>query len=127
MATPWVPNAFPTLGTAWTANTVIAINTQISNGSNTYVTTGNVYGDTFANIVSNTRAVSFIPVNSIISYLSNIYITTSNVCPANVFLETTAEKFAAITSNVRLIDVSTGNVQLLQTITTGNMAGNIAK
>jgi len=126
MAIPWVPNAFPTLGTTWTANTVIAINTQISNGSNTYITTGNVYGATFANIVSNTRAVSFIPVNSIISYLSNIYVTTANVCPANVFLVTTAEKFASITSNVRLIDVSAGNVQLLQTITTGNMVGNIS-
>ena len=126
MAIPWVPNAFPTLGTAWTANTVIAINTQISNGSNTYVTTGNVYGATFANILANTRAVNFIPVNSIISYQSNIYVTTANVCPANVFLATTAEKFAAITSNIQLINVSAGNVQLLQTITTGNMSGNIS-
>jgi len=126
IAIPWVSNAFPTLGTAWTANTIIAINTQISNGSNTYVTTGNVYGPTFANIIANTRAVNFIPVNSIISYLSNVYITTGNVCPANVFLETTAEKFAAITSNVRQIDVTAGNITLLQTITTGNMSGNIS-
>lgn len=126
MAIPWVSNAFPTLGTAWTANTVIAINTQISNGSNTYVTTGNVYGSTFANIVANTRAVNFIPVNSIISYESNIYITTANVCPANVFLETVPEKWAAITSNVRQLDVAAGNIALLQTITTANMSGNIS-
>jgi hypothetical protein len=128
MAIPWVSNAFPTLGTAWTANTIIAINTQISNGSNTYVTTGNVYGATFtvANVQANVRQVAFIPINSIISYLSNIYITTANVCPANVFLETTAEKFAAITSNVRQIDLVAGNIVLLQTITTANMSGNIS-
>lgn len=126
ISTPWVPNAFPTLGTAWTANTIFLTGTQINNGSNTFVTTGNVYASNFANILSNVRQVAFIPENSIVSHLGNIYITLGNVCPANVFLATTAEKFAAISSNIRLVDVADGNVHLLQTITMSNMTGNVS-
>ena len=90
------------------------------------MTTGNVYAANFANVLANVRQVAFIPENSIITYSGSTYVTLSNVCPANVFLVTNDEKFAAITSNVRLVDLTAGKVQLLQLISMANMAGNIS-
>ena len=126
LSIPWVSNAMPTLGTPWTANTIFGLGTQISVGTNTYVTTGNVYSSSFNNILANVRQVAFIPINSTINHEGNTYVTLGNVCPANVFLETTAEKFAAISSNLRKVDLTPGNVTLLQQITMANMAGNIS-
>jgi hypothetical protein len=43
---------------AWTANTIIANDTLISYSGSTYLTTGNVFGWTFANITSNVTAIN---------------------------------------------------------------------
>ena len=44
--------------TPWTANAIIATNSLITNSGNIYLTTGNVYGETFANVTSNVQQVS---------------------------------------------------------------------
>jgi hypothetical protein len=121
IASPWVSNGFPTLGTEWTSNTVFADGTQIYFGSNTYFTIGNVYGNTFSLITGNLVQANLIPVNSMVTYQGNVYITTGNVCPANIFNPT----FESISSNVRVVDLAEGNITLLQTLTLSNLQGNI--
>lgn len=120
---PWVPNAFPTLGTAWTSNTVFSYNSVISYTGNNYVVKGNVYSTAFtdATVTANVIQANLIPVNSIVSYQSNFYITTGNVCPANVL----EPQFETISSNTKLLDLAAGNVVLLQTLTLGNLASNV--
>jgi hypothetical protein len=44
--------------TAWTSNTIIAVDSLITRSGNTYLTTGNVYGATFANVTANVTLVS---------------------------------------------------------------------
>lgn len=128
---PWVANAFPTSGTPWTANTVIAYNTQISYNGNTYVVKGNVYSSSFTNLTVQANVIqgNVIPVNSIITHNSNVYVTTGNVCPGNVVLQQAniEAAFNTITSNLHQLDLASGNITLLQTInTTANTAGNIS-
>lgn len=128
---PWVANAFPTSGTPWTANTVVAYNTQISYSGNTYIVKGNVYGSAFTNstVQANVVQGNVIPVNSIVTHNSNVYITTGNVCPGNVVLQQSNVEaaFNTISSNLRKIDLASGNITLLQTInTTANVVGNVS-
>jgi hypothetical protein len=123
IAIPWVPNAFPTLGPAWTANTNFTINSVISYTGNNYVVKGNVYSVAFtdANVTANVIQANLIPINSIISYESNVYITVGNVCPTNVL----EPGFETVSSNTRLLDLAAGNIVLLQTLTLGNLTNNI--
>jgi len=63
--------------TTWAANTIIANNVLITNSGNTYLTTGNVYGTYFANIVSNVQQVS-------INTLAQIRRATDGTSPQTV-------------------------------------------
>ncbi|HET8688722.1 MAG TPA: hypothetical protein VFM18_19065 [Methanosarcina sp.] len=64
--------------TAWTSNAIIATDTLISYSGNTYLTLGNVYGQSFSNVAAN---VSLIDVNSVAQIRRGVDRTTPTSLP----------------------------------------------
>jgi hypothetical protein len=114
------PNGLNT--TPWTTNIVLPTGTYITYNSNTYVTTGNVYG---FNIPWRSNIV--LAANTYFFYGSNVYQVSSNVganvygvsfanISANANVKYTGRidsGYASIESNVRLLYTGTNNIRHL--------------
>jgi hypothetical protein len=106
--------------TPWKANTLFAANTYVSNTGNTYIVTGNTYGQYFANVSS---SVSLVANANIGAYKFGNIIASGNVTPVfagNTITSVTMRVMNTVSATTTVpIIITTGSITSLPEIFDG--------